>query len=77
VENAAVGARQKMMAVSLLLPALLVARVASHIVRTRRYAGAFLRAFPALVLISTVWAWGEFIGYATARPDKSLAVRTV
>jgi len=77
VEYAGAGARLKMMAVSLLLPALLVARVASHIVRTRRYAGAFLRALPALVLISTVWAWGEFIGYATARPDKSLAVRTV
>lgn len=77
VENAGTAARLKMMAVSLLLPALLVARVASHVARTRRYTGAFLRALPALVLISTVWAWGEFVGYATARPDKSLAVRTV
>ena len=67
--------RLKLTAACLLLPAILLMRVGSHVARTRRYAAATLRAFPALVLISTVWAWGEFVGYVTARPDPSLSAR--
>jgi predicted dehydrogenase len=70
------AARLKLTALCALLPAVLLLRITSHVVRTRRYAAAWLRALPALVLISTVWAWGEFIGYVTARPDQSLSVRT-
>jgi len=50
-------------------------RVALHVLRTRRYTSAWVRAFPALVLISMVWTCGEFVGYVTARPDASLSVR--
>jgi hypothetical protein len=75
VEGMSVIARLKLTLLCALLPALLVMRVASHIVRTRRYAAEWLRALPALLLISTVWAWGEFVGYVTARPDASLSAR--
>jgi len=68
--------RLKFTALCIVLPAVLVMRVASHVARTRRYAAAALRAFPVLLLISTVWAWGEFLGYVTARPERTLSART-
>jgi Glycosyl transferase family 2 len=55
-----------------LLPALLVTRVIRHVLRTRRYGGALVRAFPALLLLSAVWAWGELAGYLTGTPEASL-----
>jgi hypothetical protein len=67
--------RLKLIVLCALLPAVLLLRVFSHIMRTRRYMGAWLRALPALLLISTVWSWGEFVGYLTARPDQSLSAR--
>jgi predicted dehydrogenase len=67
--------RLKLIVLCALLPAVLLMRVATHVMRTRRYLGAWLRALPALVLISTVWSWGEFVGYVTARPDESLSAR--
>jgi hypothetical protein len=76
VEGASVSLRLKLSLTSLLLPPLLLGRIASHVVRTRRYSGAFLRSFPALLLISSVWAWGEFVGYVTARPEGTLAPKT-
>lgn len=59
---------------SVLIPVLLVSRVMSHIRQKRRWMGEFLRALPALVLISTIWGWGEFLGYVTGRPDKSMVL---
>ncbi len=53
---------------SWILPALLVARVARNVIGKRRHIGAFLRALPAIVVMSAVWSWGEFIGYVTGRP---------
>jgi hypothetical protein len=76
VEGMPASARLKLTVICLLLPAVLLMRIASHVVRTRRYTGAFLRALPALLLISTVWAWGELVGYLTARPDETLSART-
>jgi predicted dehydrogenase len=67
--------RLKLIVLCVLLPAVLLMRIASHVARTRRYTAAWLRALPALVLISTVWAWGEFVGYVTARPEQSLSAR--
>jgi hypothetical protein len=29
-----------------------------------------------LLLISSVWAWGEFLGYLTGRPEATLATKT-
>ena len=75
VEGMSLAGRLKFMVLCLVLPALLLLRVASHLLRTRRYVAASLRALPALVLISIVWAWGEFVGYITMRPDRSLSAR--
>jgi hypothetical protein len=75
VEGMKPAARLRLTLVCALLPAVLLMRIASHVLRTRRYTAAWLRAMPALVLISTVWAWGEFVGYVTARPDQSLSAR--
>jgi hypothetical protein len=75
VEGMATADRLKLTVLCILLPAVLLMRIASHVARTRKYAGAALRALPALVVISTVWAWGEFIGYLTSRPDQSLSAR--
>jgi len=75
VAGMSAAARLKFAALCVLLPPVLVMRVARHLARTRRYRAAAFGAFPALVLISTVWAWGEFAGYATGRPDESLSAR--
>ncbi|MEO8367679.1 MAG: glycosyltransferase [Candidatus Solibacter sp.] len=58
-----------------LLPPVLVSRVIQHVLRTGRYRAALLRTLPALCLLSTIWAWGEFAGYCTGRPEKTLAAR--
>ncbi|MBI4590751.1 MAG: glycosyltransferase [Candidatus Rokubacteria bacterium] len=58
---------------SFLLPPLLVGRIAANVFRKRRHAGQLLRAAPALLLLTTAWAWGELVGYTTGRPGSSLA----
>jgi len=55
------------------LPLLLVGRVAGHVLRKRRYGAAFVRGLPALVLLNTAWACGEFVGCVTGRPAACLA----
>jgi hypothetical protein len=55
------------------LPIVLVGRVAGHILRKRRHVGEFVRALPHLILISTVWAAGESLGYLTGRPEEALS----
>ncbi|RME77287.1 MAG: glycosyltransferase, partial [Chloroflexi bacterium] len=60
-------------AAGLALPLLLTGRVAGHVFRRRRYRAAFLRALPALALVSTVWAWGELAGYLTGQAEESLS----
>ena len=57
---------------SVLLPAVLVGRVALHVISKRRCIGEFIRSLPYLILISTVWACGEFLGYVTGRAETSL-----
>jgi hypothetical protein len=54
------------------LPLLLIARVAGHVLRKRRCGAVFLRALPALVVLNTAWAAGEFVGYVTGRAGASL-----
>jgi hypothetical protein len=57
---------------ALLVPVILVVRVALHIYRKRRFIDQFVFSFPALVMISLAWGWGELLGYLTGRPDRSL-----
>ena len=59
-------------AAALLMPPVLVMRVARN-VRTRgRYGTQFVRALPALALVTTTWMLGESIGYLTGSAAASL-----
>lgn len=73
VEGQPIGVRAKMAAMGLLLPPLLVARVGRIVFSKKRYRGDFLRALPYVVLMNTLWATGEVVGYITARSAASLA----
>ncbi len=57
---------------SFLLPPLLLGRVAGNVFRKRRCVAEFFRTLPALMFMTTIWAWGEFVGYLTGRPGKYL-----
>ncbi len=61
--------------ISVALPALLVGRVAQHVFRRRRHIGKFIGSLPAQIVLSFAWAWGEFLGYVTGRPEASLTPR--
>lgn len=55
-----------------LLPALLTGRVLTHGLRKRRHGLKLLQALPLVLLLNSVWALGEFMGYVTGRADESL-----
>ena len=61
---------------ALFVPVVLIGRIAGHVFRKRRCVGEFVRALPFLVLISTVWAAGESLGYLTGRAEESLSPRS-
>jgi hypothetical protein len=67
VAGAPISRRAVWMLTAIPLPALLIARVAGHVLRKRRHYGEFLRALPWLALVSAAWAVGEVAGYATGR----------
>lgn len=73
VEGKTLGERLKMAALGLLLPPLLVARVGQVVFSKKRYRGEFVRALPYVVLMNTLWATGEVLGYLTARSAASLS----
>lgn len=75
VENAPVSRRLFFAASTPLLPLLSIARILLQITGKRRCAAQFLRCFPYLVLITSVWAWGELVGYVTGQPERVLAAR--
>jgi hypothetical protein len=52
---------------SLILPAVLVTRVFSSVVRKRRHLKMCLLATPYIVLFSGIWSWGELVGYLSGR----------
>jgi hypothetical protein len=59
-------------ATSCLLPAVFTLRAFRSVIAKKRNVGQFFRALPALLLITTVWGFGEFCGYVTGRAAKSL-----
>jgi hypothetical protein len=61
------GARLVRAALSPLLPPILLLRYFQIVRRTGRNRNKFLVALPWLLLLTTAWAWGEFIGYLTGR----------
>ena len=58
---------------ALLLPPVLVLRVARNLFGRGRHRAAFLRALPALCLVTSAWMLGEMLGYLTGAPARSLA----
>lgn len=73
VAGAPPAARLKLIALAPLVPLLLVARIAGLVNRKCRWKGEFVRALPAVALVSLVWGWGELIGYVTGRPEAALS----
>jgi hypothetical protein len=69
--DVSVGKRLGLIAASPLLPALLMIRVLSSVVRKRRHFGACFAALPYLMLFSLVWSYGEFVGYVTGQPGSA------
>ncbi len=57
---------------SVVLPAILLLRVYRNVFGKRRFDTPFLRIIPELVLLNLVWAWGEVMGYLTARAAPAL-----
>lgn len=73
VESAPFSKRTLFAVTTPLLPFLLVGRIAMQITKKRRCVVPFLRSLPHIVLIASVWAWGELVGYITGRPERVLA----
>lgn len=72
VATASPGRRLLYAALSPALPVLLLARLGGHIRRKQRHKKEFFMALPAILLLATAWAFGEFMGYATRKPDPRL-----
>ena len=73
--QAAPGQRLRYLLSCPLLPLLLVGRVAKEVLRKRVYRWSFVQALPVLALICAVWALGEFVGYLTGQPPRSLSTQ--
>lgn len=56
------------------LPVLLMGRMGAKAARERASALAFIRALPVLAAMVLAWSWGEWMGYLTRRPPRSLVV---
>lgn len=56
------------------LPAILLGRMMAKALRSARLAGPFLRALVPLVAMVLCWSWGEWLGYLTGRPPRSMVV---
>jgi hypothetical protein len=77
VAGAPLPRRLVLAAASVLLPPVLVLRVARNLFGRGRHRAQFFRALPQLLLVTTVWMAGEIAGYLTGRPEASLAAGRV
>jgi len=75
VKDATLRVRLAWAVASLLLPPLLVSRIARNVARRRRHLLWFLRALPLIVVFSTMWSVGELVGYLTGPGDSLVKVR--
>jgi hypothetical protein len=67
IEHATVTTRIVRIALSPLLPGVLLARMTRLIVVKGRCIGAFCKALPLTALLTLAWSTGEFVGYLTTR----------
>ncbi len=72
VPGVALPKRLAWSAAALLMPPLLVARVAGNLQRRGRHRGQLLRCLPSLTMISAAWMAGEAVGYLTGTAGKAL-----
>lgn len=75
VENLPWSRRLMYAGSSILIPALLTVRAANQIRQKRQWIGEFIKALPAILMINTFWAWGEFLGSITGRSEASLTAK--
>ena len=75
VTGVALGKRLVYAALTPALPALLVMRLVKHIRAKQSHGREFLGALPAIILLATAWAWGEFVGYLTGKSEATLMPR--
>jgi hypothetical protein len=73
VAGASLVRRAAMSAGALLLPPVLVFRVARNVFGRGRYRLQFVRAALPLTAVASAWVVGELLGYITGTSDKSLA----
>lgn len=59
-----------------LLPALLTIRTMRDAHKRPAYTGPFWRSFGLVLLLNTVWAWGEFVGSLTMSTDMTLSYKS-
>ncbi len=72
VPGVALPKRVAWSAAAVLMPPLLVARVAGNLRRRGRHRNQLLRCLPALTMISAAWMAGEAVGYLTGRAGRAL-----
>ncbi|MBI4718934.1 MAG: hypothetical protein HY763_14100 [Planctomycetes bacterium] len=66
------SARRAILAgLSFVLPLVLTWRILSRGLKKGRHTGKLLAALPLIFLLETVWSWGEFVGYVTARASRT------
>jgi hypothetical protein len=64
-----IGAKRFVLAaLSPLLPFVMTLRLAKTAFQRGRYKSQFVRSLPLILVLQTWWAFGEFVGYATADP---------
>ncbi|MEP6902065.1 MAG: glycosyltransferase [Actinomycetota bacterium] len=63
VAGGAFSKRAFLIAVSIVLPVLLPVRIVSATVKKGRHLKELTGAMPALILLMTIWSYGEFCGY--------------
>lgn len=56
------------------LPVILLARMMAKVLRSAHLARPFARALVPLVAMLLCWTWGEWLGYLTGRPPRSMTV---
>jgi hypothetical protein len=56
------------------LPVVLTLRLIRRALSHGNRVGEFLHALPYIPLLTSAWAWGEFVGYFTGRPSTEVAV---
>jgi hypothetical protein len=57
---------------ALVMPPVLIARVARNLMQRRRHRAQLLRALPALTIVTCTWMLGEAVGYITGAPSARL-----